>query len=220
MLCLVPILGIHAAYLASAAAGHIPTCLPYLEGCTSISAAGRHPPGSFLFRATMLPAAGLSLVFWSFSGSWLQALGDTRRTACKAVAALGAVGALFLVLYVTFLGSPGEFYNLMRRYGTTVYFSFTYLAQLLLASRLAFLQGRGHHAVPGWIPPAMTALAAVMLALGLLTIPLRNFIENDDAWENILEWNVALLMHLQFGLIALAMRHSGARLLMATTRRD
>jgi len=212
LLCVVPILGIHAAFLLSSSHQVIPSCLPYLQGCTSISAAGRQPPGSFAFKASMLPVAGLSLVFWALCGSWLQAIGDRARGQGIAIGALGIVGALFLVLYVTFLGSSGEFYGLMRRYGTTVYFSFTYLAQLLVVGRLMAIQQQRATGFAPWIVKAMAALAAIALLAGLATIPLRNFVEDDDALENILEWNVALLMHLQFGLIALAMHGSRIRL--------
>lgn len=48
------------------------------------------------------------------------------------MAVLGIIGAVFLVLYVTALGNEGEWYSWQRRYGVTLYFGGTSLAQLLL----------------------------------------------------------------------------------------
>jgi hypothetical protein len=54
LLCgLVPLLTVHVCYVLSASAGVIPTCSPYLDGCTSISATGRHGWGYVLFKAGM-----------------------------------------------------------------------------------------------------------------------------------------------------------------------
>ena len=39
---LLPLLVVNIAYVMSAGGGHIPQCIPYLQGCTSISAAGRY----------------------------------------------------------------------------------------------------------------------------------------------------------------------------------
>ena len=48
---LVPLIGVHAAYLIAVDYGYLHLCVPYLDGCTSISATGRYPPASFLFKA-------------------------------------------------------------------------------------------------------------------------------------------------------------------------
>ncbi|MGH8221600.1 MAG: hypothetical protein ACREQZ_01375, partial [Woeseiaceae bacterium] len=52
---LLPILAIHACYLLAVHYAALPACIPYFDGCTSISATGRYAPASYLFRAVMLP---------------------------------------------------------------------------------------------------------------------------------------------------------------------
>ena len=39
-----------AAYLLSIQAGHVPACMPYMEGCVSTSSAARHGQGPPLLR--------------------------------------------------------------------------------------------------------------------------------------------------------------------------
>jgi hypothetical protein len=54
---IVPFVGIHVCYVIAVKYGVLPACIPYVDGCTSISATGRYPPASFLFRAIELPVA-------------------------------------------------------------------------------------------------------------------------------------------------------------------
>ena len=99
--------------------------------------------GTFLAmnQLTAVPSArreGLRselLVVAGAEPAWDRAIAF-RPDRVATLAGLGVTGALFMVLYVVFLGTDGTAYEFMRRYGVTVYFSFTALAQLLLAARL------------------------------------------------------------------------------------
>ena len=117
-------------------------CNPYIDGCVSISRAVRSGPGLHLFRAVMLPCAMLLFISWAMVRDWLLCIDACRSRRAAAVFWLGAVGALFLVLYVTWLGTEGEWYRWLRRYGVTVYFGGTSLAQLLLVWVLWPQRGR------------------------------------------------------------------------------
>ncbi len=59
---LLPIVAIHASLLLAINAGAIPACIPYLEGCASISATGRYEPAVFLFKPAMIANAVLMIV--------------------------------------------------------------------------------------------------------------------------------------------------------------
>src|SRR5690606_35552238 len=50
---------VHLAWWLSLRGGHVPACMPYLEGCTSISRAARHGPGNHVFRLMVLPCSAL-----------------------------------------------------------------------------------------------------------------------------------------------------------------
>lgn len=213
LLCFLgPVLTVHVSYAVSAAAGIIPACIPYLDGCTSISATGRHGPGYVLFKAGMLPSALLLIAYWRLCRHWLLEAGDVDGPALRSLLWLGVAGALFMMLYAVFLGHKGEGYNLLRRFGVTLNLGFTLLAQLLLVWRLRRLRDTSSQdAFPAWILTAKTGLVTTLLLLGLGSIPVSNFIADKDPVENAIEWVFCLLMSAFYLLTALAWRRRAAR---------
>ena len=51
----VPLVTVNVCYLIAVGMEHVPACIPYLSGCTSVSSTGRIAPESLIFRAGMLP---------------------------------------------------------------------------------------------------------------------------------------------------------------------
>lgn len=213
LLCgLLPVVTVHLSYALSASAGIIPACIPYLEGCTSISATGRHGWGYVLFKAGMLPSALLLIAYWRLCRDWLLEAGEVDGPALRGLLWLGIAGALFLVLYTVFLGHQGGIYHLLRRFGVTLHLGLTGLAQLLLVWRLSRLRApAGHAPCPPGILRAKTWLVTVLVMLGLGSIPVRNFIADKDPVENAIEWLFCLLMSGFYLLTAAAWKRSGFR---------
>jgi len=201
---LLPTLAVVIVYLVSSSRGQVPTCFPFLEGCTSISGAARRDPSIHIFRAIMLPMATIMAAYWLLARDWLAGLGDTGR-ARDAMAILGLIGALFMILYIVFLGTDGRVYDLLRRYGVTVYFAFTALAQLLLTARLQRLPAAARARVGPRLIQAKIVFGVLMLSLGLANIPAANFFPELPI-DNAIAWNFALLMKGYFGLTALSWR--------------
>ena len=186
-----------------------PACVPFIDGCMSISATGRKPPGSFLFRAVMLPQAAVLIFLWIFAVSWLRSLQPDRRPSLTtAILVSGVLGALALVVYVTFLGTREPIYEFMRRTG--IYFGFLgiFLAQLFTAialKRIAkfFPQERLlRHA------RTMFGICLATFALGIINIVFKMTLEDADTMENRIEWIVSLLMQLWFVGLYVAWRRS------------
>ena len=196
-------LGVAAAYVASAAGDHLPGCIPHLVGCASVSASGRYGWGYFIFKATMIPAAVLLAMYWLLAAHWLTACGEQVAKWRRAMLGVGVFGALALVLYTTFLGSDGEAYRALRRYGTVAFFGFTYLAQLLLVYRAKALCG----AQP--LITAKVALCVLMLIEGLALEALSLFVANDAWLENLTEWHVASALTFYPALTWLLWRKTG-----------
>ncbi|NGP54185.1 hypothetical protein [Thioalkalivibrio sp. XN8] len=214
LLCWVmPTLAVVITYTISAATGQVPTCFPFLEGCTSISGAARRDPSIHVFRGMMLPTATVIAAYWILVRHWLGHLGDRGRGR-DWITGLGVIGALFLVFYVVFLGTEGDAYEFMRRYGVTVYFAFTALAQLLLAYRLRRLPAGLEAAVGTGLVRAKVGFCGAMLLFGLVNVPAKNFFPEWPV-DNMVAWNFALLMHGYFGLTAVAWRRAGYRLTAA-----
>jgi hypothetical protein len=210
LLALWPILVVHLAYAISVAEAHVLLCNPYWDGCTSISRAARQGWANHLFRAALLPyTLGLGLYWW-LNQKWLQSLGSIGS---RPMLLSGWLGVLFMVLYVTFLGTEGATYQLMRRYGINVYFGGTFAAELLLIGRLRALARAGPMPWPSWLVPTLVVVAGSVLAMGLLYLAADRGLPLDrDRMQNTMEWSAALLMQLVMVLVAVAWRSSGLRL--------
>lgn len=195
------LLAVHAAYALSVRDGWVPACIPYLEGCVSISRAARHGAGNLLFKWLVIPCAGLHAVVWWLSARWLRGAVDAS-SARAAMLGLGGVSAIALAVYAVFLGSQGEIYGFLRRYGVTVYFGFGFLAQLLLL-RVA----RKQMAIAQGLRWTMAVICVWMLLLGVANVVAGVALDEAalrDRVENALEWQLGLLLVDWFALLALA----------------
>ena len=186
---LLPILAVHTTYLVSASEGYVAWCFPYIESCASISATGRYGSAFFIFKATVIPAAALQMVYWVLTYQWLKTLGD-RLLAAKTIMFVGIIAAIFLIVYTIALGAAGDEFRLQRRIGITVYFAFTFLAQLLLTWRVGLLRRQAQ--------PVLVAICYFLLGTGLLTLVLNITFDNYAEYENAFEWVFALVIQVFF----------------------
>lgn len=205
LIALLFVVAAHAAYLLSIQAGHVPACVPYVDGCVSISRAARHGVGNHLFRLLVIPCAVLHALVWLLAHRWLR--GGRWMTV------LGVGSAIALAVYATFLGTEGEAYRFLRRYGVVVYFGFGYLAQLALMRRASRTD-----ALPTRVITWMSWIAAAMLGLGIANV-VAGLVVTDasakDRWENVFEWWLGLLMVGWYAVLALGWWRQG---LVATVR--
>ena len=209
---LMPISAIKLSVLIAIDARSIPDCIPYLEGCVSISAIGRYPPASFLFKAVMMAESVVMIAYWLFNVAWLRSLQKLHGlpgNVGTAIGVLGTGGALFLMLYVTFLGTQEPFYEVVRRIGIYFYFALSIIAQILLAVKSKQLGNALQMHSVSRIAKFQLGIATVPFALGVLNLTLKATIANPDPAENIIEWIFALLMHMYFVLSYFSWRDSG-----------
>lgn len=190
-IAVLPFVATHAALLLSIDAGHVPACVPYLTGCTSISRAARHGVANDLFQVVMLPVALLHVANWFAARRWFAAV-HPARGAASSLLPLGLVAGLALAVYAYALGTEGDLYRWMRRFGITFYFACSYLAQLVFVHRLGQVERPA-----GIEQRAMLGIGLVLLAMGIGSVAASASIRDEDlkdAVENVLEWNLALLM--------------------------
>lgn len=208
---LAPLLTVFACYAIAIETAGLPSCNPFLDGCTSVSATGRHAPASFLFRAVMLPQAIVLAGYWLASVAWYRALRESLGQDTRSGGAIGwfgVTGALFLLPYVTFLGSEEPFYEFMRRYGIYLYFLLNVVAQIIAASRTLPLVRQLGFSRCVVVARTQLALAWIPFALGALNLVLKAMLEDSDAAENRIEWIFALLMQLYFVLSYVSWRET------------
>jgi hypothetical protein len=205
-----PLIAMFGALWIGVAYETLPACFPPLDGCYSISATGRRPPGSFLFRAMMLPHSLVLVFLWYFTTEWLRSLDpDFRRTTSRAILTSGIVGALALIVYVTFLGTKEPLYEFMRRFG--IYFAYlgTVVAQLLVALALARISKGLHNESLLKLARVLLTICAAMFGLGILNSVLKVVLLDASASENQIEWIASVLMQIYFLVLFLAWRLTG-----------
>lgn len=206
IVCLVPIIAAHGAFFIGLWQGVANECVPYFEGCTSISGAARNGDAIFLFRGLMMPTAAFLIIFWYLQCVWLKKLTNKSH---NTIFVLGTIGAVFLVLYADFLGTEGDFYEFMRRYGITLYFAMTILAQMLSIRSLQKLGNSLDRKIKHYLTIQFTMMVLYWV-LGITNVVIKaTGVSWADQSENIIEWNFALLMSLYFGLTAMMWKRSG-----------
>ncbi len=191
---LLPLLTVAACLQLSQAQGHVPDCNPLLEGCTTVSATGRHGDAYHLFKMLMLPTAGLLLVFWPLAGAWLRR--QTLPIGGPAMTLLGLFAAAMLALYSAFLGTEGALFASYRRIGASSFLAATFFCQLLFALSLL----RAPSAAPTGLRRLLLALVILQLLLGLASLPFTLLTQDPlkDRAENIIEWWFGLALILFF----------------------
>ena len=202
-----PFVGVHVCYLIAVEHGFLPACIPYLDGCTSISGTGRYPPASFLFRAVEMTTAALLVVIWYLTVEWLRALKpQMARTRAVAILVSGFTGALALIVYVTFLGTAEPIYEFMRRFGIYFYFLGTVLAQLFAALSLRSLRAESL----GKLADALLWLSLSPFVLGIFNLAQKAVLAHAtaDALENSIEWVASTLMQAYFVVLYFAWRRT------------
>jgi len=212
---LLPLVMIHFAYwLNIHAPDALPAafqCNPYFEGCVSVSRAVRSGPGLYWFKLVVMPVAICLAIAWQFVGGWMaQRRPDMQKTRLWTIR-LGVAGSIALVFYVVFLGTEGDVYRWLRRYGVVFFFGFSALAQLLTA-KVVWAGFDTFRAAPAALFIVMISLQWV---IGVSSV-FKKLIFADphliDQLQNITEWLMIVLMSLGLALIGVLMqvrRNSG-----------
>ena len=215
---LLPLMGTLAAFTLSVALGLIEACNPFVDGCVSISRAARHGLPNHVFRALVLPAAALQAACWCLCRAWLEGSDAAPSGRVRALPWIGLVAAVFLVLYGTFLGTEGDMYRWMRRYGVVFYFGATSLAMLVTTGALLSSRWRAQPLVRGLLALCV-ALPLLGLANSLLPLALGG-VHARDVLNNVTEWWGALIFTLFFFALAWLWRATGFELGVVTRGRQ
>jgi len=199
LVVILPLLASNGAYLLSAYEGFVPWCMPYIDGCTTISQAGRSGNTIFFYRAVVFPYSVLLILFWVYSKSWLELLHGHTTKIAQITFWLGLVASIALLIYIDFLGATGEVHRFMRRIGAMLYFTLTPLAQsLMLNQHYNILRNKPEVS----INPKVLQYQLIILLLMILIVVISTFLVVTDnityEIENIVEWNFSLLVNLYF----------------------
>ena len=199
IITILPLLVSNGVYLLSAYEGNVPWCLPYIDGCTTISQAARSGNSIFIFRGAMIAYAVLLIWFWIYAKHWLDLLCGHSTKVANVILWLGITAAISLIIYIDFLGTTGEINRFMRRYGIMVFFAFTPLAQLLmLRQHYNILQAHPNKAIQPRVLHYQLIIILLMFLIGVISTALDISQIKTYESENIVEWTFSLLLNMYF----------------------
>lgn len=203
-LAVAPLLTMHLCHWIAWRHAMVPWCIPYWQGCLSISAAGRYLPANHLFDVVMTPMGLLLALFWILQSRWMALTGAPRSNR-YIVGYCGLVAGAAMVLYAVFLGVESPEGRMLRRLGINGYFLFNAVAQ---GACLWWLRRRGL-AGSGRLVRSLTVLYAAMLFVGFLSFAENALPADINVIDNVIEWHFALFMSVQFAAIARLWRKGG-----------
>ena len=73
----VPLVTINVCYVLGVSLDHLPACIPYLSGCTSVSSTGRIAPESLISKVGLLSSSVILALLWLRCATFLQLGGQT-----------------------------------------------------------------------------------------------------------------------------------------------
>lgn len=205
LVVILPLLASNGAFILSANEGMVPWCMPYLDGCTTISQAGRSGDTIFFYRALVFPYSVILILFWLYAKEWLDLLHGYTTNSAKIILWLGVTGSVALLVYIDFLGTTGEINRLLRRIGAMLYFTLIPLAQsLMLYQHYKLSRNKPEVSVTPKVLQYQFIIMVLMLIIGIASLISVLTGNNTSEVENIVEWNFSLLVNLYFaGMILL-----------------
>jgi len=186
----IPVLTVIISYFISSFGGFVDWCMPLIDGCTSISKVGRYGISFYLYKIFIIPSVILMIIFWYQVNKYIYK--------SNLLLFLSITSCIFLIIYLLALGFDGKIYRFMREIGIFIYFILTPICQTLLAFSISNNKIRSKFFL-------YTLLCMYLVCVGfyLLILPLDN-----SNYENVIEWNFALLIFLFFPLFSGLLRNT------------
>ena len=181
---LIPVLTVIISYFISSFGGFVDWCMPLIDGCTSISKVGRYGISFYLYKIFIIPSVILMIIFWYQVNKYIYK--------SNLLLFLSTTSCIFLIIYLLALGFDGKIYRFMREIGIFIYFILTPICQTLLAFSISNNKIRSK-----FFLYTLLSMYLVCVGIYLLILPLDN-----SNYENVIEWNFALLIFLFFPLFS------------------
>ena len=181
---LVPLITINLTYLIAQDLEHVRSCIPYLQGCASVSSTGREFPESLLFKAGFLPSALVLAVFWHLCARFLEMAGQSGAK-LQALRILGGLACISLMTYALTLGQNEGLFPELRRAGIVGFTLCTFLAEVLFWVWYAPLRSDATKRIWLWLIVLSLALPMldVVSELAKLAGAPRKPTNNTIAWN-------------------------------------
>jgi len=195
LICFIlPISTVIISYIASVQLNLVESCMPFFEGCTSISRAGRNFPVKIFFKPMMYLYAIFLFLYWY---KFLEKLKNFEVKE-KKFYLFAFFSVIFLILYITFLGE-GKFYNFFRRVGIYIYIFLIVISQFLISKKLYLIREKINKNFIIKFIKINYFLTLFLVLSGLILLPyLLIKIDSFPQIKNIISWNYFTLIQLYF----------------------
>ena len=189
-----PILTVIISYIISIKLNLVTSCIPNLEGCTSISRVGRYEPVKYFFKPMMYFYSLLIFFFWFFFSKKLK----SNNIQMERINFFFFTTVIFLCLYITFLGES-KLYSFFKRIGIYFYILSIILAQFYSNKLLIKNKEKIKKFFKFEIVKGNYFLSLFLIILGILLLPILILkIENFPQIKNIISWNYFFLIQIYF----------------------
>ena len=201
---LVPLVTISVTYLIAVDQEHVRSCIPYLQGCASVSSTGRELPESLVFKAGFLPTALVLALFWHGCATFL-ALAGRPSAKLHTLRVVGVIAAISSAVYALTLGLNDGWFPELRRASIVGYTLCTFLAEVLFFLFYAPLRTDVTRHIWLWL---------IILSLAL---PALDIIAEIAKWagapqkqaNNAMAWNAFVVTGLYYAVVARLWWHHG-----------
>ena len=190
----IPTFTVILSYIFSLYLNLVPSCIPILDGCTSISRTGRYFPVNVFFKTLMFVSGILILLYWYKNYDFFnkQKSSYILNISC----AFGFISIIFLFLYLIFLGE-NNYYKFFRKIGVFIYLFFSVISELLLS--IIYKINYKNMLLNQVNINYKLILSIFLLSIGIIFLPLMTTkIENVSNLRNIISWNYFLLIQVNF----------------------
>ena len=179
------------SYILSVKLSLVPSCIPFIDGCTSISRSGRYYPVNIFFKFFLFLSGFLILFYWYYNYIFFK----RKIKLIKFNFILGSLSVLFLFLYLFFLGDNSYYYKFFRKIGIFIYLLFSVISGLIL-SIIYYKQKKIFKTKLVNIKLYLNFLLTIS---GIILFPFMIAkIENISEIRNIVSWNYFFLIQVNF----------------------
>lgn len=191
---LLPTLTVVFSYIFSLKLNFVPYCIPILDGCTSISRAGRYFPVNVFFKTFMFFSGFLILYYWYKNFIFFKNF--NKIILINTAYIIGIISIFSLFLYLIFLGE-NNYYRYFRKIGIFVYILFAIISELLLS--ITYLKNIRNKFFNRIFVKYKFYLSLILIITGLIFFPFMIIkIDNVSNIRNIISWNYFLFIQINF----------------------
>ena len=191
---LIPCTTIIISYLISLNLNFVPSCFPFIEGCTSISRTGRYFPVNIFFKLFLFIYGLLAILYWYKNYVFFKSINNSILIYLSFI--FGIISILFLFLYLIFIGE-NNYYKFFRKIGIFIYIFFSIISELLLS--INYFRNLKNDLFNIFFIRYKLILSIGMVIIGLILFPFMVMkIDNISNLRNSISWNYFLFIQINF----------------------